>query len=233
MNLEAYFKITYGLFVVSSGNEGEKNAFIANTAFQVTAEPPQFAIACSKNNASCELIQRSNVYAISILQRDTKPEIMGTFGYKSGVAVDKFKNFHYKIGQTGVPILLDDVVAYFECEVVQSLDVGSHILFIGKVVDGDLLMPDKEPLTYTYYREVKKGMSPKNSPTYIDRKKLEESKKKNYDKYQCFTCGYIYDPEDGDQLGGIKPGTLFSDLPDDWICPVCGTPKTDFGLYEE
>lgn len=52
------------------------------------------------------------------------------------------------------------------------------------------------------------------------------------DKYICDVCGYIYDPEVGDPDGGIAPGTAFEDIPDDWVCPVCGVGKDDFSLYE-
>ena len=47
-------------------------------------------------------------------------------------------------------------------------------------------------------------------------------------KYECDTCGYVYDPEKGDPANGVAPGTAFEDIPDDWVCPVCGAPKTDF-----
>jgi rubredoxin len=47
-------------------------------------------------------------------------------------------------------------------------------------------------------------------------------------KWQCTVCGYIYDPEKGDPENGILPGTLFEDLPEDWVCPECGAPKEDF-----
>lgn len=47
-------------------------------------------------------------------------------------------------------------------------------------------------------------------------------------KYVCPTCGYVYDPEKGDPDNGIAPGTKFEDLPDDWVCPICGVPKSDF-----
>ncbi len=52
-------------------------------------------------------------------------------------------------------------------------------------------------------------------------------------KYICTVCGYIYDPEIGDPDNGIKPGTDFKDLPDDWVCPDCGSEKSDFEAYEE
>jgi rubredoxin len=47
-------------------------------------------------------------------------------------------------------------------------------------------------------------------------------------RYICPTCGYVYDPEDGDPDSGIAPGTAFEDIPDDWVCPVCGAVKSDF-----
>jgi rubredoxin len=52
-------------------------------------------------------------------------------------------------------------------------------------------------------------------------------------KYRCIPCGYIYDPEQGDPDGGIEPGTAFSEIPDDWVCPVCGVGKDQFEPVEE
>jgi flavin reductase (DIM6/NTAB) family NADH-FMN oxidoreductase RutF len=228
MNFEAYFKITYGLYVVSSVSESKLNGYISNTVFQVTAEPARFAIACSKNNLTAEMIQNSQVFVISALQKETRPEIIGTFGYRSGRETEKFSLFRYKTGKTGAPILLDDTLAWFECEVVQTIDTGTHLLFIGNVVDGDLLDAAGEPLTYAYYREVKKGKAPKNAPTYLDAEKLKKAGQAIQDKYYCTACGYIYDPALGDPDNGIPAGTRFEDLPDTWVCPVCGTEKADF-----
>jgi rubredoxin len=52
-------------------------------------------------------------------------------------------------------------------------------------------------------------------------------------KYLCESCGYIYDPAEGDEDGGIPPGTAFADIPETWFCPVCGARKVDFVLYED
>ena len=67
---------------------------------------------------------------------------------------------------------------------------------------------------------------PKTAPTYFK----EESKKEVADmqKYKCTVCGYIYDPEQGDPDSGIKPKTPFENLPDTWVCPVCGADKSLF-----
>ncbi|MGY3756776.1 rubredoxin [Helcococcus kunzii] len=50
-------------------------------------------------------------------------------------------------------------------------------------------------------------------------------------KYECVACGYIYDPEIGDPENGIEPGTLFEDLPNDWVCPICGLDKGEFQKF--
>lgn len=229
MNVEAFFKITYGLFVVSTKSDNKLYGYVSNTVFQVTAEPARFAITCSKNNYTSDMIRQSGVFAISVLHKETRPDIIGTFGYRSGKDLDKFATFNFMTGKTGSPILLDDTIAWFECEVEHTIDVGSHLLFIGKVIDGDVINPLAEPLTYTYYREVKKGKAPKNAPTYIDPEKLkQQAQEVVWEKYYCTACGYIYDPAVGDPEHGVPAGTRFEDLPDDWVCPVCGTEKIDF-----
>ena len=61
-----------------------------------------------------------------------------------------------------------------------------------------------------------------------EKKHLEEMKRKGVDRWRCKPCDYIYDPEIGDPDGGISPGVKFEDLPDDWVCPLCGAPKEEF-----
>lgn len=73
--------------------------------------------------------------------------------------------------------------------------------------------------------QVKRGTAPKTAPTYIkEEKKIMEKQP----SYKCTVCGYIYDPEVGDPDSGIKPGTPFEEIPDDWVCPVCGVGKDQF-----
>ena len=230
MNHQAFYQVTYGLYVVSSKNADQVNGYIASTVFQVTAEPARFAVACHKNNHTCDLINQSQVFALSILQQDTKAELIGLFGYKSGRTVNKYATVRYRTGQTGAPILLEDTLAWFECRVVQTVDVGTHLLFVGEVVDGDLIHNSQPPLTYAYYREVKKGKAPKNAPTYLDPEKLAAPAHTQLPagKYVCAACGHVYDPGLGDPEAGIPAGTRFEDLPENWVCPVCGAAKADF-----
>lgn len=233
MNTDAFFKVTYGLYILSSINKEQKpNAHINNTLLQVTAEPARFMIASHKKNLTTDYIMESGVFAASIIQQDVDLEYIGPWGFKSGREVEKFtEGVNFRTGKTGAPIVLDKTVAFVECKVIETIDVGSHMLFIGDVVDANILADMKRPLTYSYYREVIKGISPKNAPTYISKDKKEESTIETApkpQKYQCVICGYIYDPEIGDPDSGLAPGTAFEDILDDWMCPVCGVTKKDF-----
>ena len=221
INYEALFKISYGLYIVCSGNKEKSSGFISNTVFQVTSEPASFAACCNKNNFTAGLIEQTKSFSVSVLQKDTSPEVIGRFGYKSGKDIDKMSGMDIKYGETGVPIVLNDAIAHFECKVIQTVDVGTHLLFIGELINAEIIYGNKESLTYRYYREVKKGVAPKNAPTFVDKSKLVKKEEKTQaKKYKCPACGYIYDE-------AVEP-VKFEDLPDDWVCPVCGSDKEDF-----
>ena len=226
MDPKTLHKISYGLYVVCSRDGERINGQIANTLFQVTAEPPQIAVSINKKNLTHEYIERSGCFSVSILSQDTPMKFIGRFGFRSGRDFNKFEDVNYEMGKLKVPMVLDNAVACVEAKVVNKIDVGTHTLFIAEVFDGKILN-DSEPLTYKYYHKVKGGFSPKTAPTYssmVDKKK--EVKKMG--KYVCKVCGYVYDPEKGDPDNGVEPGTSFEDLPNDWVCPVCGAGKEEF-----
>ncbi len=221
IDFEALFKVSYGLYIVSSGDQKKGNGFISNSVFQVTAEPPAFAVCCNKLNYTAEIIQKSGNFAVSILQKETSSDIFGRFGYKSGKDLNKLEGMNIRYGQLGLPIILNDAIAFLEFKLKQTFDVGSHFIFIGDLLNSEIIDSTKEPLTYLYYRQVKKGVAPKNAPTYIDKSKLADNKPgKTFKKFKCPVCSYIYD----EALESVP----FADLPDDWVCPVCGTAKEDF-----
>lgn len=221
INFEALFKLTYGLYLVSSGDQSEGNGFISNTFFQVTSEPARFASCCNKDNYSAMMIQKTGAFAVTVLQQDAQAELIGRFGYRSGRDFNKLEGMNVQYGETSVPIVLNDAIAFLECRVIQTIDVGTHYLFIGELVQAGILDDTKEALTYLYYRQVKKGLAPKNAPTYIDKTKLETKETApQADRYKCTVCGYVYDE--------ANEAIPFEDLPDDWQCPICGTEKEDF-----
>ena len=240
MDINALNKLTYGVYVIASGNEKEKNAFIATVAVQVTSQPVQIAIACNKNNYTAEFIEKFGNFSVSVIKREYAPALLGNFGFQSGRDIDKFAKYDCIYGQnTGVPIVTEDCLAWFECKLTNKMDVGSHILYIGEVLDAKTLSLNESPLTYAYYHEVKRGVAPANAPHGASKPKESTENQNNQPnnnnqnstamkKYVCSVCGYVYDPEKGDPDSGIAPGTAFEDIPDDWTCPLCGVGKSDF-----
>ena len=227
MNTKALYKLGYGLYVVTSRKGSQLNGQIANTVFQITSEPPTIAVSINKNNLTHEFITESKVLAVSVLSQDTPLSFIGHFGFKSGRDIDKLSGINYKIGETGAPAVTDNTLAYLEAKVTKEVDVGTHTIFIGELVGAEVIK-EGEPMTYAYYQQVKRGTTPKTAPSYVEEKKEAP----RMPKYKCKVCGYVYDPELGDPDGGIKPGTPFEKIPDDWTCPVCGAAKTEFERME-
>jgi flavin reductase (DIM6/NTAB) family NADH-FMN oxidoreductase RutF/rubredoxin len=229
MDTKALYKITYGLYVVGSSTGGKLNGQIANTVIQVCSEPVRLAVAINKNNYTHSCIVDSKVFSVSFLSQDTPLSFIGGFGFRSGRDVDKFKDIKYQLAGDNVPVVLDHALAYLVAKVVNQVDVGTHTLFIGELIDADVIK-DGEPMTYAYYHQVKRGTTPKSAPSYIEVKKEVAPK---MSKYECSICGYVYDPELGDPEGAIESGTPFEQVPDDWVCPVCGASKDQFDKVED
>jgi flavin reductase (DIM6/NTAB) family NADH-FMN oxidoreductase RutF/rubredoxin len=238
MDLNALYNIGYGMYIVSSKGGEKFNGQIANTVFQITAEPPTIAISINKQNLTHKFIEESKIFTISILSKETPIKFIGDFGFKSGKEVDKFKNVEHKISSNGMPIVTENTIGYVEAKVVNSLDMGTHTIFVGVIVDAETIKKE-EPMTYAYYHTVKRGTSPKTAPTYINPDVVQQTKEMvqlrspQVEKYKCKICGYIYDPQKGDAESNIKSGTSFDELPKDWLCPICGADKSEFVKQEE
>jgi flavin reductase (DIM6/NTAB) family NADH-FMN oxidoreductase RutF/rubredoxin len=252
MDPKALYKIGYGVYLVGSHKGDKINAQVANTVFQITSEPPTVAVSINKKNLTHEYIRESQVFSVSVLNSDTPLSFIGQFGFKSGRDINKFEGVNYKPGVTGSPIITDNTVSYLEVRVRQSVDAGTHTIFIGELIEAGGLS-DKATLTYEYYQQVKRGTTPKTAPSYVDVKNTAAASvpattaaaaipastgsaassapsvpASKPARYKCTVCGWIYDPSLGDPDGGIKPGTPFESIPDNWVCPVCGADKSQF-----
>jgi len=230
MDIKALYKLSYGVYVVTSKKGDRGNGQIANTVFQVASEPPTVAVSINKNNLTHEFIKESRVFTASVLRQATPLEFIGRFGFKSGRDTDKFKGIKYQVGETGAPIVLDNAVSYLEVRVTRDIDVGTHTIFVGEVVNADVVSSEAS-MTYEYYHQIKGGKTPKAAATYVEEKKTEVKPgkvKAKTGQYRCTVCGYVYEPEKGDPDSGVKPGTPFADIPDGWVCPVCGAEKRYF-----
>jgi len=149
---QALFKISYGLFIVTAAHDGKVNGQAANTVFQITSDPMRVALGINKHNLTHEFIEKSGALAVTILGQDGH-DLVRRFGYRSGREQDKFAGLDYTAGTTGAPIVSGGI-AYLEGRVFNSMDVGTHTLYVIDVVAGRVLR-DAEPMTYAYFRATK------------------------------------------------------------------------------
>ena len=205
MDKAALFKLSYGLYVIGVKNENKMGGCVVNTAMQITSQPPRVSITIAKENATHDLVQQAKHCTVSVLAQDCDMNIIAQFGFQSSRETDKYDGVDFKTDEQGAPYLTRGTVAYFSCQVINQVDVGTHTIFVCEVQEGEVLAQN-EPMTYSYYRQVKKGTVPKAAPTY----KEEESTKQGW---KCSVCGYETDQET---------------LPDDYVCPICKQPKSVF-----
>lgn len=200
MDKKAVYKLTYGLFVLTSCSQGKDSGCIINTAGQVTSEPNRISIAVNKANFTHDLIKQSGVFNVSILSESAGFDLFRRFGFQSGRTADKFAGFtSCKRSANGLYYITEGTNAYISASVEQALDLGSHTLFIAAVTDMEVLS-DTPSATYAYYQA---SIKPKPEKTASTGKTA----------WRCTVCGHIYEGEE---------------LPADYICPLCKHPASDF-----
>ena len=108
---KALADLSYGLFIVSGVKDGKFNGLIANSVFQVTAEPPQLAIALNNNSLTCEYIKASGKFCVQPLMQSVQMPFIGIFGFRSGRTFDKFSKVKHKVNDCGLPVVTENVLA--------------------------------------------------------------------------------------------------------------------------
>ena len=200
------YKLSYGLFVLSA-KWGEKDAgCIINTAAQITDSPLIVSVAVNKQNFTHDAILNTKKFNISVLSEKTPFSVFENFGFRSSRDFDKFVADD-PVSESGIRYINNYANGLISAEVKQVLDFGTHSVFIGEVTEAKVLS-DEPSVTYAYYH---KNIKP------------APAKKEDGGKvWVCKICGYVYDEK--------AEGVAFEDLPEDWVCPLCKHPKSDFEL---
>ena len=157
--------LSYGLYIVTSKDGDKTNGQIINTAIQVTSEPPRVAVIINRKNLTHDFIATSRVFAVSVLDESASMSFIGLFGFRSGRDVDKLSRAGSKPGVTGCPLITEHTLSVLEAKVVDSVDLGSHTIFIGEAVSSEVLR-DGPPMTYQFYHQTLKGKAPATAPTF-------------------------------------------------------------------
>lgn len=211
MNTNVFRNLSYGVYVISSLDGERKTGCIANSIMQITSSPATIALSMNHDNFTNSCIDKTGKFAISILSENSDSSLIGNFGFQCGKDVNKFENIGHEIKE-GLPIVKDSC-GYIVCKVIDKMETSTHTVFLGEVIDGDVI-GSSPAMTYAYYHKVVKGKSPKNAPTYLPE---EDTAKISGSKWVCSVCGYVYDGE-----------TPFEELPDSYTCPICRQGKDKF-----
>lgn len=203
--------LSYGMFAVGARGENGPNACIVNTVVQISSLPMTIAVSINHSNYTNECIKKSRELTVSVLSESTSGAVIGALGFNSGRDGNKLVNVRHKVLREGAPVIQENICCWFLCRVVNIVETVTHTIFIAEPVSGSESIKGT-PMTYQFYQKVIKGKAPKFAPTYIAEK--EEAP----DKAICTICKYEYS----------DPLIPFADLPENWVCPICGAPKTAF-----
>ena len=168
MDKRIFRDVSYGMYFVSSVVDKKMSGCVINTFCQINSVTPLVSISLNKDNYTNEVIRKSKIFAVSIISNDTKKDVIRKFGYYSSRDIDKFDGIAYDL-VNDIPVVKENICGYFIVEVVDIVNCDTHDVIIGKVIEAEKTS-DSIPMTYKYYHENLKGVSPKNAPTYIEEK---------------------------------------------------------------
>lgn len=202
MDKKAMYKLSYGLFVLTAKEGDKDNGCIINTAIQAASTPNQVSICVNKANYTHDMIVRTGEFTVSTISQEASFDLFKHFGFQTGREVDKFADFaDCKRGSNGLYYVTKGTNAFISVKVDQTVDLGSHTMFVGEVTDMEVLS-DVSSATYEYYMNNIKP-KPEATPAAASGKTV----------WRCTICGYEYEGEE---------------LPEDFICPLCKHPASDF-----
>jgi flavin reductase (DIM6/NTAB) family NADH-FMN oxidoreductase RutF/rubredoxin len=199
----AFFKLSYGLFILTAKDGDKDNGCIINTVTQITDTPKRISVAVNKNNFTHDMILKTGIFTVSVLSTETPFYVFQHFGFQSGRNVDKFAGAQEtKRSANGILYESRYANSFISGKIISTSDYGTHTLFIADVTEAAVLSAAPS-LTYQYYFD---HIKPKPDATV----QAAPSKKK---RYVCKICGYVYE---GDEL------------PPDFVCPICKHGASDF-----
>ena len=199
MDNKAFYKMSYGLFIVTAREDGFDNGCIINTAIQVTTAPNQISITVNKNNKTHDMIKRTGIFNVSVISEEADFELFKHFGFQSGANVNKFEDYPYALrSENYLLYITKGTNAVISARTVNEIDLGTHTMFIAEVTDAKVFS-DAPAATYAYY--------------HSDIKPKPQTKKTDKTVWRCKVCGYEYVGEE---------------LPEDFVCPLCKHPASDF-----
>ena len=166
MDPKALFKFQSGLYVVSAQAGEDVGACVINTGMQLTSEPLQVQVVVNKQNHTEGVIQKAGHFGLTVITETADMLYIGRFGFRTSSNYDKFNGIEHKLTVLGDPYTPEHAACFLACKVVGTLDVGTHTIFVGEIVDAEVLS-DETPMTYNYYHTVLKGKTPAKASSFV------------------------------------------------------------------
>lgn len=166
MDARALFKFTSGLYVVSASDGIRESGCVVNTGLQLTSEPLQVMVAVNKQNYTEGIIEAAGHFALVPLTREADMPFIGRFGFRTGANFAKYAGDDTLRTMFGDPYVKQNAAAVIACKVVQTMDVGTHMVFVGKVEDAEVLS-DAPLLDYGWYHSELKGKTPACASSFV------------------------------------------------------------------
>lgn len=166
MDPRALYKFQSGLSVVSAKAGEDVGACIINTGLQLTSEPLQVQVVVNKQNHTESVIAKAGHFALTVVTEAANMMYIGRFGFRTSLDYDKFDGIEHLTTVLGDPYTPECSACMLACKVVGTLDVGTHTIFVGEVVDAEVLS-DETPMTYSYYHTVLKGKTPAKASSFV------------------------------------------------------------------
>ena len=166
MDVTALYKFSSGLYVVSAATDDDYGACVINTGLQLTSQPLQVMVAVNKQNHTQGVIGRAGHFALTAITQEADMPYIGRFGFRTSTSFAKFEGIACEQTILGDPYTPECAACMLACEVVQTLDVGTHVVYVGEVKDAKVLS-DAAPMTYAYYHRTLKGKTPPKASSYV------------------------------------------------------------------
>ena len=220
---QAFHSLSYGMYVIGARFDDKDYGCVANTFAQVTSSPLQVSVALNKENATTAAVRQAGRFTASCLSEQADMQLIGTFGFHTSTELDKFAQHASARDEAGMPYVAEQCCAWFSAKVVSELDLGTHVLFVGEVQECAKIADAGSPITYAFYHQVKGGKTPPKASSYLgDEQPAAAPAESNGTEqpkiaWRCTICGHM---------------EYVDELPDDFVCPVCGVGKEFFERVE-
>lgn len=218
---KAFRELSYGLYIITAVDGGKKAGCVVNTFNQVTSSPARVSVAVNKENFTTGVILAAGRFEASVLAESAPMELIGRFGFQSSADIDKFAETQCALDEAGVPYVTEHTVAHFGARVIETVDVGTHMLIVGEVEEASVLA-ESAPMTYAYYHEVKGGKTPAKASSYTPDEPAAVASEPQAAPaarigWRCKICGYVIETDE---------------LPEDFQCPICKQGREMFERIE-